>query len=76
MCCKLASLAPADLLQPMTPGDGGAMDVSNMSKRPDPNEPEDAEFSTDMGIQFLGMIDGAMTLQLDLLPKHMSYRNI
>jgi uncharacterized protein (TIGR00369 family) len=56
----------------MTPGDGGTMDVSNMSIRPDPNESEDAEFSTDMGIQFLGMIDGAMTLQLDLLPKHMS----
>ena len=52
------------------------MDVSNMSERSDPNESEDSEFSTDMGIQFLGMIDGAMTLQLDLFPKHMSYRNI
>ena len=58
--------------------DGGERDVSDMSERADqhdPSESKDAEFSTDMGIQFLGVVDGATTLQLDLLQKHMSRAN-
>lgn len=39
-----------------------------------PND-DDAEFSSDMGIESLGMIDGAVTLQLDLSKKHMSRAN-
>ena len=34
-----------------------------------------AEFSSDMGIEFLGMVNGAVTLQLDLSQKHMSRAN-
>ena len=34
-----------------------------------------SEFSEDMGIEFLGIIDGAATLQLDLEQKHMSRAN-
>jgi uncharacterized protein (TIGR00369 family) len=34
-----------------------------------------SEFSSDMGIEFLGMVDGAVTLQLDLSQKHMSRAN-
>lgn len=34
-----------------------------------------SEFSEDMGIEFLGVIDGATTLQLDLEQKHMSRAN-
>ncbi len=33
------------------------------------------EFSEDMGIEFLGVIDGATTLRLDLEQKHMSRAN-
>lgn len=33
------------------------------------------EFSEDMGIEFLGVIDGATTLRLDLEHKHMSRAN-
>jgi uncharacterized protein (TIGR00369 family) len=34
-----------------------------------------SEFSEDMGIEYLGIIDGATTLQLDLEQKHMSRAN-
>ncbi len=34
-----------------------------------------AEFSSDLGIEYLGEIDGATTLQLDLRQKHMSRAN-
>ena len=34
-----------------------------------------SEFSEDMGIEFLGVIDGATTLRLDLEQKHMSRAN-
>lgn len=33
------------------------------------------EFANDMGIRFLGEVDGAQVLQLDLEPKHMSRAN-
>jgi len=35
----------------------------------------DAEFAADMGIEFVGVIDGATTLQLELSQKHMSRAN-
>ena len=35
----------------------------------------ESEFAADMGIEFLGVIDGATTLQLDLEQKHMSRAN-
>ena len=35
-------------------------------------DPSQAEFTDDMGIEMLGLIDGAFTLALDLTPKHMS----
>ena len=35
----------------------------------------DAEFAADMGIEFLGLVDGATTLQLELSQKHMSRAN-
>ena len=34
-----------------------------------------SEFSSDMGIEYLGVIDGATTLQLELAQKHMSRAN-
>lgn len=34
-----------------------------------------AEFAADMGIEFVGVIDGATTLQLELSQKHMSRAN-
>jgi uncharacterized protein (TIGR00369 family) len=34
-----------------------------------------AEFSADMGVEYLGVIDGATTLQLELCQKHMSRAN-
>jgi acyl-CoA thioesterase len=33
------------------------------------------EFSADMGIEYLGVVEGATTLQLDLSQKHMSRAN-
>ena len=35
----------------------------------------ESEFAADMGIEFLGVIDGATTLQLDLEQRHMSRAN-
>lgn len=50
-----------------------------MSKRSEarPDAPDDdvSEFSSDMGIESLGMIDGSWTLQLDLSQQHMSRAN-
>jgi acyl-CoA thioesterase len=43
--------------------------MSEQSDRPE------REFSADMGIEYLGEIDGATTLQLDLAQKHMSRAN-
>lgn len=43
-----------------------------MNERP---EPSHSEFSEDMGIEYLGVIDGATTLQLDLAQRHMSRAN-
>lgn len=37
-----------------------------------PESTNTAEFATDMGLEFLGVIDGAITLQLALEQKHMS----
>ena len=36
------------------------------------DRPATPEFSSDMGIRFLGNIEGAQVLELDLEPKHMS----
>ncbi len=48
-------------------------------RRPSPpfdsGDADAPEFSKEMGIEFLGMVDGAMTLQLQLAQKHMSRAN-
>ncbi|HEB91389.1 MAG TPA: PaaI family thioesterase [Deltaproteobacteria bacterium] len=36
---------------------------------------DEPEFASDMGIEFLGEVDGSTTLQLDLSQKHMSRAN-
>ena len=36
---------------------------------------DEPEFASDMGIEFLGEVDGSTTLQLDLSRKHMSRAN-
>ena len=41
----------------------------------DPFDESIPEFSADMGIEYLGVIEGATTLQLDLCQKHMSRAN-
>ncbi len=46
--------------------------MSDPTKTPDP---DNREFASDMGIEFLGVIDGALTLQLELSQKHMSRAN-
>ena len=49
-----------------------------MSEELDPLDTDDSsvsEFSSDMGIEYLGVIDGATTLQLELAQKHMSRAN-
>lgn len=43
-----------------------------MNEGPNPSR---SEFSEDMGIEYLGEINGATTLQLDLAQKHMSRAN-
>lgn len=40
-----------------------------------PSEASLSEFSEDMGIDYLGVVDGATTLRLDLEQKHMSRAN-
>lgn len=40
-----------------------------------PSETSRSEFSEDMGIDYLGVVDGATTLRLDLEQKHMSRAN-
>ena len=49
-----------------------------MSEELDPLGTDDSavsEFSSDLGIEYLGVIDGATTLQLQLAQKHMSRAN-
>ena len=41
----------------------------------DQSNSSESEFAADMGIEFLGVVDGATTLQLELAQKHMSRAN-
>jgi acyl-CoA thioesterase len=49
--------------------------MSEEPDRLDKDESQVSEFSTHMGIESVGVIDGATTLQLDLSQKHMSRAN-